>query len=163
MAFNYGGPRPNPVPEFGTNTGRQGIFDPEDEEQQSRAIQRLLELQDEYGDKLDPQYSGPTGLTSGDGIGFARMQNAATEALNIKRILGGQGPMQVEFGGVMPSRPMQGLRDTMQERLRRQATMNRQAAGGGYEREGEDGTERSTISVHPRTKTCNQKVSTLGC
>jgi len=87
--------------EFGTNTGRQGTFDPANLRQARMAIQRLRALQSNYGDRLDPQFSGDTGLLSNDATGYSDMLNARTEAANIQRILSGQGPMNTRYGGVL--------------------------------------------------------------
>ena len=100
------GTDPNELPEipeyeFGTNTGRQGIFNPKDRNQHSMALQRLEELQTSYGDKLDPNFTGNTELTKNDSLGFSNMLNAQTEAMNIQRILGGQRPMNIEDGGII--------------------------------------------------------------
>lgn len=86
---------------FGGNNGKQGIFDMNDPDQQSQAVQRLLELHQGYGERLRPNYSGPTGLQKNDGEGFAKMQNAVVEAENIKRTLTNRNPMNIQFGGVM--------------------------------------------------------------
>lgn len=93
---------------FGGNTGRQGVFDPEDEEQYSQAIQRLQQLQGDYGDRLSLNYTGDTGLAKNDRTGYATMQNAKTEAQNIQNIVGGRQPLNIRFGGDTPG-PMQGL------------------------------------------------------
>lgn len=85
--------------EFGTTTGRQGTFNPDDLAHVRMAIQRLKGLQGQYGDRLDPQFTGDTGLASNDASGYSDMLNARTEALNIKRLLSGQGPMNIRYGG----------------------------------------------------------------
>jgi hypothetical protein len=85
--------------EFGTNTGRQGTFNPIDRSQAQMAIQRLKALQSSYGDRLDPQFTGDTGLAPNDAEGYSTMLNARTEAMNIKRLLGGQAPMNTRYGG----------------------------------------------------------------
>jgi hypothetical protein len=85
--------------EFGTNTGRQGTFDPRDLGHAKMAIERLKALQGQYGERLDPQFSGDTGLLSNDALGYSKMLNARTEAQNIQRLFGGQGPMNTRYGG----------------------------------------------------------------
>lgn len=96
--------------EFGTNTGRQGTFNPKDLGQSRMAVQRLKELQGTYGDRLQPDFTGYTGLAKNDAQGYSDMLNARTEAMNIQRMFGGQGPMNIHYGGEMPSqmpRPQQ--------------------------------------------------------
>ena len=120
MAFSFASRNPSiidtqrrianqPEYEFGTNTGRQGSFNPNDENQVMMAVQRLQELQSSYGDKLDPQFTGMTGLTNADG--YSKMLNARTEAQNIARELQGKNPLEVKFDprGAQNMRPMQGL------------------------------------------------------
>lgn len=92
-------------PEFGTNTGNQGTFDSADPAQKSQAVRRLQELQQQYGGRLTPNFTGPTGLAKNDGKGWSKMLNAQTEAQNIQRGLDGKGPLQVEFD----SRPVLSL------------------------------------------------------
>lgn len=87
--------------EFGTNTGRQGTFNPGDERHKSMAIERLKALQTQYGERLNPRFTGYTGLAPGDSKGYADMLNARTEALNIQRLLSGQGPMNIAYGGMI--------------------------------------------------------------
>lgn len=88
-------------PEFGTNTGRQGTFDPDDPDQRDQAVTRLQELQTTYGDRLRPNATGETGLSKDDAQGWSRYQNAITEAENIKRLLAGRAPLGIRFGGVL--------------------------------------------------------------
>ena len=97
-----------PEYEFGTNTGRQGTFNPQDPEQYSMAIDRLQELGSSYGPRLQHDFTGETGLSANDMGGYSQMLNARTEADNIQRLLSGQQPLMVKFGGV--SNPMSGLR-----------------------------------------------------
>ena len=94
---------------FGGNTGRQGIFNPEDETQLSMAIQRLMELQSTYGDTLQYGYSGKTKVAPGDSMGYAQYQNAITEADNITRTLQGQDPRGIRNGGQTNRSPMLGI------------------------------------------------------
>lgn len=89
--------------EFGTNTGKQGTFDPANLQQAQMAIRRLRELQGGYGDRLKFDYTGDTGLAPNDGEGYADMLNARTEAANIQRLFSGQSPMNTRYGGTMPS------------------------------------------------------------
>lgn len=87
------------LPEFGTNTGRQGIFDPDDPQQYQNALERLKMLHTQYGPaKLSGHFTGDTGLATGDIDGYAQWQNAMTEAKNIQRIFSGQSPMNIELG-----------------------------------------------------------------
>lgn len=86
---------------FGGNTGRQGVFDPNDSNQQSMALERLKQLYADYGDKLGFDYTGETGLAKNDLTGYAQMQNAKTEAQNIQNVIGGQDPMRIKFGGML--------------------------------------------------------------
>lgn len=97
-----------PEYEFGTNTGRQGIFNPDDDLQVAMALQRLRELQSSYGDKLDPNFTGETGVSNLGG--YSKMANARTEAQNIQRLLRGKDPLQVKFDprGAQ-NMPMRGL------------------------------------------------------
>lgn len=88
-------------PEFGTSTGRQGIFNPTNPRHKSMAIQRLKELEESYGERLNPRFTGYTGLASNDAVGYAKMLNARTEAANIKSILGGGQPMNIRYGGTI--------------------------------------------------------------
>lgn len=94
---------------FGGNTGRQGIFDPEDQAQASEALQRLMDLQNTYGDTLRYGYSGKTNVRPGDSMGYAKYQNAITEADNIARTLGGQDPRSIKSGGQTNRSPVLGL------------------------------------------------------
>jgi hypothetical protein len=87
--------------EFGTNTGKQGTFDPSNQYHKQMAMQRLKALQTQWGPRLDMKYSGDTGLASNDATGYSQMLNARTEAANIQRILGGQGPLNVRYGGTI--------------------------------------------------------------
>jgi hypothetical protein len=87
--------------EFGTTTGRQGTFDPANLAHARMAIDRLKALEGQYGERLDPQFSGETGLASNDATGYSDMLNARTEALNIRRLMGGGQPMNIKYGGVM--------------------------------------------------------------
>lgn len=91
-----------PEYEFGTNTGRQGTFNPKNRQQRAMAISRFDELSRQYGDRLDFNYTGMTGLSPGDAKGYSDMLNARTEAANIERILGGGQPLNTKFGGVLP-------------------------------------------------------------
>ena len=93
--------------EFGTNTGRQGTFNPEDAEQSQMAMSRLRELVSSYGDRLEPNYTGKTGVN--DLGGYSQMLNARTEAQNIQRLMSGQDPMQIKFGGMLKG-PLAGLK-----------------------------------------------------
>ena len=90
-------------PEFGTNTGRQGIFDPNDPTQSSAAIDRLQALYSQYGNKLQPGFTGKTGLRSNDAQGYSDWLNAITEAQNISRIFNKKEPLQVRYGGEFPA------------------------------------------------------------
>ena len=102
------------IPEFGTNTGRQGVFDPQDPEQYKAALARLRTLMSQYGeDKLSGHFTGDTGLTPNSLSGYADWQNAMTEAQNIGRIAQGNKPMDIEFGGDTSSPAMHGLRAGM--------------------------------------------------
>lgn len=93
--------------EFGTNTGRQGTYDPRDPRQSSMAMQRLRQLEDEWGpDRLQIGFTGETGLAKNDAQGWSRMLNAQTEAKNIRNIAAGKGPVQINYGGDMVSRSM---------------------------------------------------------
>jgi hypothetical protein len=83
------------TPEFGTNTGQQGIYNPRDPRQQQMAIARLIELQKQYGERLNPNYTGNTGLNPNDSAGWYRMQNAVREADNISRLMGGSEPRRL--------------------------------------------------------------------
>lgn len=85
--------------EFGTNTGRQGTFDTNQLPQVRMAMDRLKALQGQYGERLDPRFTGYTGLAKNDAEGYSDMLNARTEALNIRRLLGGQQPMNIHYGG----------------------------------------------------------------
>lgn len=85
--------------EFGTNTGRQGTFDPNQLPQVRMAMDRLKALQGQYGDRLAMNYSGDTGLQSNDAEGYADMLNARTEAENIQRLLRQQQPLNTRYGG----------------------------------------------------------------
>ncbi len=85
--------------EFGTNTGMQGRFNAQDPVQKNMALHRLAELMASYGDKLDMQYTGDTGLGKNDAQGYSDMLNARTEATNITNILGGQKPLNTQYGG----------------------------------------------------------------
>jgi hypothetical protein len=85
--------------EFGTSSGRQGVFDPTNAFQRDLALKRLRELQGAWGDVLQPNFTGYTGLGSGDARGYSDLLNARTEALNIQRILGGNAPMNIRYGG----------------------------------------------------------------
>ena len=103
-------------PEFGTNTGRQGLFDPRNRRHAQTAAARLSELEAEYGDRLRYNYSGDTGLMKNDGRGYARYQNAITEADNIRRIFGEQQPRSIRYGGELSSKPpVEELGDTDQK------------------------------------------------
>jgi len=84
--------------EFGTNTGRQGTFDASNEEERSFAMQRLQALHQTYGNVLDNNFTGITGLASNDRQGYSDLLNARTEATNIGRLLQDQGPLKVEIG-----------------------------------------------------------------
>ena len=86
---------------FGGNTGRQGIFDPDNEGQVAQALQRLMELQSTYGDTLQYGYSGKTRVAPGDSMGYSKYQNAITEADNIGRILQDQAPRGIRSRGQM--------------------------------------------------------------
>lgn len=97
--FNFNRARTTTRPEFGTNTGRQGTFDPRDPGQATQALQRLSSLRQNYGERLRPNFTGETGLARNDSRGWSRMLNAQTEAQNIQRLLKGQGPLGVEYGG----------------------------------------------------------------
>ena len=72
---------------------------------QSEAIRRLRSLQDQYGERLNPNYSGSTGLQRNDAQGWSDMMNAQTEAANIQRELEGKGPLNVEESGVVLPSP----------------------------------------------------------
>lgn len=86
-------------PQFGGNDGRQGIFDPNDPRQKALALARLKELYSTYGERLQPNYTGPTGLASNDMSGYAKQMNAVTEAINIQNVLQGKSPLNVKFSG----------------------------------------------------------------
>lgn len=102
MSWMGSGPRQDSLaPEFGTNTGRQGIFNPDDPQQKASAINRLRELATSYGPRLDMKYTGETGLLPNDAEGYSKMLNARTEAANIGNILGGKAPMGIRYGGTM--------------------------------------------------------------
>lgn len=73
---------------------------------QREAINRLRELQTQWGDRLTPNYSGPTGLQSGDSRGWSNMLNAQTEAVNLERQLDNKTPLIVE-AEQQPSPPSQ--------------------------------------------------------
>ena len=60
------------------------------------AVARLKELQFQYGDRLQPNYSGLTGLQRWDSRGWSDMMNAQTESTNLQRQLEGDEPLQVE-------------------------------------------------------------------
>jgi hypothetical protein len=92
--------------EFGTNTGRQGTYDPRDPRQRRMAMDRLSQLEDEYGDRLQIGFTGETGLNKNDAHGWSRMLNAQTEAKNIRNIAEGKGPVQIGYGGTMQSRQL---------------------------------------------------------
>ena len=94
---------------FGGNTGQQGIFDPDNPDEKAEAIRQLQSLYDTYGDKLTYNYTGDTGLASNDIEGYARWQNAITEADNISRTLSGQQPRNMRFGGTINQAPVRGL------------------------------------------------------
>ena len=96
-----------PEYEFGTNTGRQGTFNPKNPEQSQMALNRLRELVSSYGDRLEPNYTGETGVS--DMGGYSQMLNAQTEAQNIQRLMSGQDPLNVKFGGVIKG-PVSGLK-----------------------------------------------------
>ena len=123
---------------FGGNTGRQGVFDPDDPRQTQEALARLMELQSTYGDTLRYGYTGQTKVAPGDAQGYSTYQNAITEADNIGRTLQGQDPRGIKQGdprnikhegapapqqGVFPgqrnplqgNQPMQGLNKAMPE------------------------------------------------
>lgn len=85
--------------EFGTNTGRQGTFDPANLAHTKLAIDRLKALQSQYGDRLAQDFTGDTGLAPNDAEGYSTMLNARTEAQNIQRLFGGQNPMNTRYGG----------------------------------------------------------------
>lgn len=89
------------IPEFGTNTGRQGTYDVKDPQQQSQALERLKALYAQYGERLQPGYTGETGVS--DLGGYSQWQNAVTEAQNISRQMGGKDPLGVKFGGELPT------------------------------------------------------------
>lgn len=89
--------RPTSTSMFGGSSGKQGTFDPDDEGQTSQALARLMELQSEYGDRLEPNHTGSTGLASNDLGGYANMKNAVVESQNIQRIMNGGQPLQVKF------------------------------------------------------------------
>lgn len=111
--------------QFGGNTGRQGIFDPENPAEKHEALQRLKQLYTQYGDKLRYNYTGDTGLQPNDADGYYAMQNAITEADNISSILAGQQPKNMRFGGYMPNTRTQ----------RRKDLQARDAAAGLYDPE----------------------------
>lgn len=99
-----------PEYEFGTNTGRQGTFNPRDPKQSAMAMKRLQELQTQWGPRLDPNYSGQTGYSD---LGtYSQNLNARTEAQNIQRVMGGSSPLNVKFGGVTSSPALAGLRQS---------------------------------------------------
>lgn len=81
--------------EFGTSTGRQGTFDVKDPRQRKMAISRLSELQTQYGEMLNPNYTGSTGYA--DAGSYSTHKNAVTEAQNIQRGLQGDSPLAVRF------------------------------------------------------------------
>ena len=91
--------------EFGTSSGRQGTFNPDDPTQSQLAQKRLQFLKRAYQERLNPGYTGETGLMRSDIDGYVKLQNARTEAQNIQRILSGQGPLQVRFGGMVRESP----------------------------------------------------------
>ena len=90
-----------PEYEFGTNTGNQGTFNKQDPAQVKMALERLRELYNGYGDTLDHNFTGDTGLGKDDRQGYSTMLNARTEASNIQRQLQGEDPLRVKYGGVM--------------------------------------------------------------
>jgi hypothetical protein len=87
-------------PEFGTNTGRQGIFDINDPSQERLARDRASQLEAQWGNRLQPGFTGSTGLAKNDSRGWSNMLNAQTEYQNITRGLAGKSPLTVEYGGV---------------------------------------------------------------
>jgi hypothetical protein len=92
-------------PEFGTNTGRQGTFDPDDVARRQQAQSRLQALQQAYGDRLAFNFTGNTGLGKHDAKGYSKMLNARTEAANIQRLLRGRQALDTEYGGVLENKP----------------------------------------------------------
>ena len=90
---------------FGGNSGQQGVFDRNDKTKKSQALQRLLELDEQYGEQLDPDYSSgaapipgvvdPTWWFNKQGQDYYDRANAVTETQNIERSLGGKAPMSI--------------------------------------------------------------------
>ena len=120
--------------QWGGNTGQQGVFDPDDPRQQAEAIKRLLELRGQYGDRLQYNYTGDTGLAKDDAMGYSAWQNAITEADNIGQILGGNQPKNIRSGGVM-SPSMAGLQNSGESPELRQARVNSQTASANARRD----------------------------
>lgn len=60
------------------------------------ALNRLRELQTGWGERLDPHFTGPTGLQRWDARGWSQMLGAQQEAQNLQRQLGGRVPLGVE-------------------------------------------------------------------
>lgn len=89
---------PRQGPEFGTNTGRQGSFNPHDPRERQMAESRAQALEQQYGQRLQPGFTGYTGLAKNDARGFSRMLNAQTEYGNILQGLQGKAPLGVAAG-----------------------------------------------------------------
>lgn len=64
------------------------------------ALQAILKRWEDFPGSA-PNGTGLTGLTSNDALGWSRMQNENTAALNQLRALQGDGPMNVRYGGVI--------------------------------------------------------------
>ncbi len=63
---------------------------------QAGQTERLAMLEKRWGNRLRPGFTGETGLLSNDAQGWSNMLNAQTEAENLRRELGGIGPLAVE-------------------------------------------------------------------
>ena len=66
---------------------------------------RLAELQEEFTrfPGAAPGGTGLTGLGKHDAQGYSRLLERQQEYMNLQRQAAGQGPMNVRWGGVMPS------------------------------------------------------------
>lgn len=111
---------------FGGNTGQQGVFDPEDPDVRSEAIQRLRALHDQYGPMLQHGYTGETGFAPNDADSYYKWQNAVTEGDNIMRSLGGREPLDIRAGRSVASQSQDKLDAARGEHMNRNRALAQQ-------------------------------------
>jgi len=71
---------------FGSNKNNQGAADFSSSKQDSLALQRLRALQSQYGELLNPYFTGDTGFGN-DADRYSKLLNARSEYIGLGNLL----------------------------------------------------------------------------